>query len=59
MTVDRLVSECNDSENAMERKVARNAFKAHVFLLKWFMTCSEKEATENQAEPKVFNILNK
>jgi hypothetical protein len=52
--IERILPEsCDDPENAFERKIARNALKVHLFLLKWFMALADKEAVEAPAEPKV------
>ena len=52
--IERLLSEtCEDSESAFERKVARNALKVNLFLLKWFMVSADKDTADLPAESKV------
>ena len=52
--IERILSEaCEDSESAFDRKIARNALKVHLFLLKWFMASADKDTAEAPADAKV------
>ncbi len=56
--IERILSEpCEDSESAFERKVARNALKVHLFLLKWFMSSADKDAADMPVDGKVIYFM--
>ena len=52
--IERILSEsCDDADNAVERKLARNALKVHLFFLKMFMVAADKDSSEAPTESKV------